>query len=73
MVSTCSVCFGLCLNGFLFNHSQTSFKTFIDIQNEILYILNHLFGYFLGYLAKFEVWSEIENTRDSSSYVIHAP
>ena len=63
--------FCVCLNFFLFNHSKTSFKTFIVILNLIWFILNHLFGYFLEYLAKFEVWSGIEKTRDSSFYVTH--
>ena len=52
------------------NHSKTSFNIFIIIQKWISYIWNHLFGYILEYLAKFEVWSGIEKTRDSSFYVI---
>ena len=62
--------FGVCLNWFLFNYSKISFKKFKVIQNVIWHILKHLFGYFLGYLAKFEVWSGIEKTCDSSYYVI---
>ena len=50
--------FGVFLNRFLPNHSKASFETFIVIQNEI---------------RKIEVLSEIEKTRDSSYYVIHAP
>ena len=65
--------FRVCLYWFLSNHSKTSSKTFIVIQNLISYISNDLFGYFLGYLEKFEVWSRIEKTRDSSYCVIHAP
>ena len=39
---------------FLFNHSKTSFKTFIVIQNYIWLILNHLFAYFLENLIWFK-------------------
>ena len=46
--------FGVCLNLFMFNHSKTSFKTFIVIQNYIWLILNHLFAYFLENLIWFK-------------------
>ena len=50
-----SICiFGVCLNLFMFNHSKTSFKTFIVIQNYIWLILNHLFAYFLENLIWFK-------------------
>ena len=55
---------------FLFNYSKTSFKKLIAIKNVIWHILKHFFSYFLGFLAKFEVWSGIENTSDSSFCVI---
>ena len=55
---------------FLFNYSKTSFKKSRAIENVIWHILTHLFGYFLGYLAEFEVRSGMEKTRDSSYYVI---